>query len=214
MKNLILFVGIIVCYFLLTYLDKTYITTSSKIIDFLAKDYPNEVVQNYMQSQKKWWWVSYVTIPIFIGIKITLVAFCLNFIKLLDLPGLEDIKFSDFMTLSLVAESVFIIAGLYKFAHFYWIETDYTMETLQTYYPISLLNMKEYISTEKWLAYPLQLINLFELVYWGILAWGIWEFSDKKIGFPKSFVLTTLTYGLGLLFWTSVISFLILNVQS
>ncbi|SIQ76836.1 hypothetical protein SAMN05880573_11017 [Chryseobacterium sp. RU33C] len=213
MKNFILFISIILCYFLLFYLDKTYITTESKIFDFLSKDYPNELVQNYMESQKKWWWVSYVVTPLLIGIKVLLVAFCLNFIKLFDLPGLEKVKFSNIITLVLIAESVFIIAGFYKFVNFYWIDTDYTLENLQTYYPISLLNMKEYISTEKWLAYPLQLVNLFELFYWGILAWGIWELSDNKISFPKSLGLTTITYGVGLLFWVGVVSFFILNAQ-
>ena len=214
MKNFIIFIGIVLCYFLLIYLDKTYITTNSKIIDFLAKDYPSKVVQDYIDSRQKWWWLDYTVTPVLTGIKILVVAFCLNFIKLLDLPGLEKIKFSDFVTLVLIAEIVFVIAGFYKFINFYWIETDYTLENLQTYYPISLVNLKEYISTEKWLSYPLQLVNLFELFYWGILAWGIWEFSDQKINFPKSFGLTALTYGTGLLFWTGVVSFLILNVQS
>ncbi|UKB84119.1 hypothetical protein LF887_00275 [Chryseobacterium sp. MEBOG06] len=213
MKNFFLFIGIVVCYCLLTYLDKTYITTSSKIFDFLAKDYPNEMVQNYMDNQKKWWWLSYTLLPFLIGIKVLLVAFCLNFIKVLDLPGLENIKFSQLISLVLIAESVFIIAGIYKFVNFYWIDTEYTMETLQTYYPISLLNIKEYISTEKWLAYPLQLANLFELFYWGILAWGIWELSEQKISFLKSLALASLTYGMALLFWAGVVSFFILNAQ-
>lgn len=195
MKNFILFISIVLCYFLLTYLDNTFITTSSKIIDFLAKDYPNEVIQNYIESQKKWWWVSYATTPLFIGIKVLLVASCINFIKILDLPGLDNIKFLDLLRLVLIAEFVFIIAGFYKFVNFYWINTDYTLEDLQTYYPISLINLREYISTEKWLAYPLQLVNLFELFYWGILAWGIWELSEQKISFPKSLGLTTITYG-------------------
>lgn len=213
MKNFIFFISIVLCYFLLNYLDKTFITTNSKIIDFLAKDYPNEVVQNYLESQKKWWWVSYMVTPLLIGIKILLVAFCLNFIKLLDLPGLDTIKFSDLVFLALIGESVFVIAGFYKFVNFYWIDTDYSMETLQTYYPISLLNLRDSISTEKWLAYPLQLVNLFELFYWGILAWGIWELSENKISFPKSLGLTTITYGVGLLFWVGVVSFFILNAQ-
>ncbi|MDR6545838.1 hypothetical protein J2810_001886 [Chryseobacterium rhizosphaerae] len=213
MKNLILFVSIVLFYFSLTYLDNTFITTSSKIIDFLTKEYPNEVVQNYMESQKKWWWVSYATIPLLIGIKILLVSFCLNFVKLFDLPGLEKIKFPDLLSFVLVAETVFIIAGFYKFVNFYWINTDYSLEDLQTYYPISLINLREYISDEKWLAYPLQLVNLFELFYWGILAWGIWELSEQKISFPKSLSLTTITYGVGLLFWVGVVSFFILNAQ-
>ncbi|RZJ40282.1 MAG: hypothetical protein EOO19_15830 [Chryseobacterium sp.] len=166
-----------------------------------------------MESQKKWWWVSYAVTPLLIGIKVLLVAFCLNFIKLLDLEGLEKVKFSDFVFLALIAEFVFVIAGFYKFVNFHWIDTDYTLEDLQTYYPISLINIREHISTEKWLAYPLQLVNLFELFYWGFLAWGIYELSDQKLKPFKSFGLVFLTYGVGLIFWTGVVCFMILNSQ-
>ncbi|AYO57157.1 hypothetical protein CO230_02845 [Chryseobacterium sp. 6424] len=166
-----------------------------------------------MESQKKWWWVSYAVTPLLIGIKVLLVAFCLNFIQLFDLTSLEKIKFSDFIFIVLLAEFVFVIAGLYKFVNFYWLQTDYNLEDLQTYYPISLINLREYLSTEKWLAYPLQLVNLFELFYWGFLAWGITELSDNKVKFGKSFGLVALTYGIGLLFWVGVVSFLILNAQ-
>ncbi len=213
MKNILLFTIITVVYFALVFLDRSFISTQSKIFDFLSKDYPNDIVQNYMESQKKWWWVGYAVTPVLIGIKVLLVAFCLNFIKLLDLEGLEKVKFSDFVFLALIAEFVFVLAGVYKFVNFYWIDTDYTLEDLQTYYPISLINLREHISMEKWLAYPLQLVNLFELFYWGILAYGIYELSDQKIKPLKSFGLVAMTYGVGLLFWTGVVCFLILSVQ-
>lgn len=190
-----------------------YIQTDSKIIDFLAKDYPNEVVQNYMESQKKWWWLGYIITPTLIGIKILLVSFCLNFIKLFDLPGLEKIKYKDILELVLIAEFVFIIAGLYKFFNFYLFDTNYNLQDLQTYYPLSLLNFKDSISIEKWLAYPLQLSNVFELLYWGILAFGIWEYTDKKISYLKSLGTVAITYGLGLFFWASTVTFFILNAQ-
>ena len=212
MKNFLFFISIVLCNTLLVYFDKTYITTDSKIFDFLAKDYPSSVVQNYMESQKKWWWVSYAATPVLIGIKVLLVAFCLNFVKIVS-EKLEQVKFRDILTVVLLAEFVFIIAGFYKFFNFYLIDKDYTLETLQTYYPISLINLKESISTEKWLAYPLQLVNLFELLYWGILAWGIWELADKRISYIKSFGYIALTYGIGLLFWVGVVCFLILSVS-
>ena len=211
-RNIALLVIITMLYLLLSFLDKAYITTDSKIFDFLAKDYPSSVVQNYMESQKKWWWVSYAVTPVLIGIKVLLVAFCLNFVKIVS-EKLEQVKFRDILTVVLLAEFVFIIAGFYKFFNFYLIDTDYTLETLQTYYPISLINLKESISTEKWLAYPLQLVNLFELLYWCILAWGIWELADKKISYIKSFGYVALTYGIGLLFWVGVVCFLILSVS-
>ena len=213
MKNFLLFLLISFLYCLLTFLEKTFIQTDSKIIDFLAKDYPNEVIQNYIEGQKKWWWVGYIFMFLFIGIKVLLVAFCLNFIKLFDLPGLEKVEYKDFINLALIAESVFIISGFYKFINFYWFDTNYSIEDLQTYYPLSLINFKESISTEKWLAYPLQLGNFFELLYWGIIAYGIWEYSDKKITFQKSIGMTALTYGIGLFFWVGTVTFLILNAQ-
>ena len=212
MRNYFLCILCISIYFFLVYLDKSYISTDSKIFDFLAKDYPSSVVQNYMESQKKWWWVSYAVTPVLIGIKVLLVAFCLNFVKIIS-EKLEDVKFRDILTVVLIAEFVFIIAGFYKFFNFYLIDTDYTLETLQTYYPLSLINYKEAISTEKWLAYPLQLANVFELMYWGVLAWGIWQLADKKISYQRSLGYVALTYGVGLLFWVGVVCFLILSVS-
>ena len=212
MRNLTLFFFICLFLIILLFLDKTYISTDSKIFDFLAKDYPSEFVRNYMESQKKWWWVSYAITPVLIGIKVLLVAFCLNFVKIIS-EKLEQVKFRDILTIVLMAEFVFLIAGFYKFFNFYLVDTDYTLETLQTYYPLSLINFKEAISTEKWLAYPLQLCNLFELIYWGILAWGIWQLADKKISYQKSLGYVALTYGIGLLFWVGVVCFLILSVS-
>ncbi len=213
MKNILIFFIIIILSFLLLYINSNFVATDSKIFNFLSKDYPSEVAKNYLESQKKWWWVSYAVTPLLIGIKVLMVTFCLNFIELLDLEGLEKVKFSDFLFLALIAEFVFVLAGFYKFVNFHWIDTDYTLEDVQTYYPISLFNIREYISTEKWLAYPLQLVNLFELFYWGFLAWGIYELSDQKLKPFKSFGLVFLTYGVGLIFWTGVVCFMILNSQ-
>ena len=116
-KNIIIYIFISFAYILLVLLDKKIIQTDSKIFDFLAKDYPSSVVQNYMESQKKWWWVSYVTTPVLIGIKVLLVAFCLNFVKIIS-EKLEDAQFRDILTVVLIAEFVFVIAGFYKFFNF------------------------------------------------------------------------------------------------
>lgn len=212
MKDYILFFVLILISLLFVFVDKNLLQTDSKIFDFLAKDYPSSVVQDYMESQKKWWWVGYVITPAIIGVKILLVAFCLNFVKIIS-EKLEDVQFRDILTVVLIAEFVFIIAGFYKFFNFYLIDTDYTLETLQTYYPLSLINYKEAISTEKWLAYPLQLLNVFELMYWGVLAWGIWELTNKKISYQRSLGYVALTYGIGLLFWVGVVCFLILSIS-
>ena len=211
-NNFYIFLIVLFAHIFILYFTSYFLEINSKIFDFLAKDYPSSVVQNYIESQKKWWWVSYAVTPVLIGIKVLLVAFCLNFVKIIS-EKLEDVKFRDILTVVLIAEFVFVIAGFYKFFNFYLIDTDYTLETLQTYYPLSLINYKEAISTEKWLAYPLQLLNVFELMYWGVLAWGIWQLADKKISYQRSLGYVALTYGVGLLFWVGVVCFLILSVS-
>lgn len=212
-KNLYLYILVLFLTIFTLYINDTFIQTDAKIIDFLSKDYPNSAISDYIEIKNKWLWLRYVVSIFMVSIKILLVAFCLNFIKLFDLPNLDKIKFSDFLFLVLIAESVFIIGGFYKFINFYWINTDYTLEDLQTYYPMSLINIKEHITIEKWLAYPLQLVNLFELFYWAFLAWGVRELLEEKISYIKSFGLVALTYGIGLLFWVGVVCFFILNAQ-
>ena len=213
MKNVYAFITLVFCYFLLVFVTNTFIQTDSKIFDFLSKDYPSSVVQNYMESQKKWWWVSYAVTPVLIGIKVLLVAFCLNFVKVIEINRQEDIKYSDILSWVLMAEFVFIIGGVYKFVYFYWVQTDYTLEDLQTYYPMSLINFREYISMERWAAYPLQLVNVFEAGYWAILVMGIRDLFQEKISYFRSLGLVLATYGVGLLFWVSVVVFLILNAE-
>lgn len=213
MKNYYIIFIIIILYSLLTLLTTDFIASDSKIFDFLSKDYPSSVVQNYMESQKKWWWVSYAVTPVLIGIKVLLVAFCLNFVKVIEINRQEDIKYSDILSWVLMAEFVFIIGGVYKFVYFYWVQTDYTLEDLQTYYPMSLINFREYISMERWAAYPLQLVNVFEAGYWAILVMGIRDLFQEKISYFRSLGLVLATYGVGLLFWVSVVVFLILNAE-
>lgn len=82
-------------YLIITAITTNFLQIESKIFDYLSKDYPNKVVQNYMRA-KKWWWVSYAVLRL-IGIKVLLVVFCLNFIKLFDIESLEKVKFSDFL---------------------------------------------------------------------------------------------------------------------
>lgn len=213
MSKIYIFLSIVFFYVLIFWLNKTYILPESKLIELLSKNYSSELINGYIDYQRKWKWLNYAMIPIVYIVKILLVAFCLNFIKLFYLPGLDKVKFTDLIFVVMLAEFVFIVAGFFKFINFYWIDIGYSLEEVQTYYPISLVNLREYISTEKWLNYPLQLVNLFELFYWGVLSWGIWELSDKKISFLKSFGLVAVTYGISLFFWVGIVSFLILNSQ-
>ena len=88
----------------------------------------------------------------------------------------------------LIAEFVFIIAGFYKVFNFYLIDTDYTLETLQTYYPFfRLLTIKKPF-LQKMVGLSIAIFKCFELMYWGVFSlevFGNWQI--KKISYIKIF---------------------------
>ena len=180
------------------------------VLDNLSK-YPNAVQEKIAKRQVGFWWVSYLLLAVFICMKIMCITLLISFTKLFDICS--DIRISSLFKLVISAEFVFLIAIAIKFSHFYWSHIDFTIKDFQSYYPLSLLNYQTSISSEKLMTYPLQLVNLFELFYWGILAYGIYELSDQKVKPVKAFGLVAMTYGVGLMFWVGVVSFLILNSQ-
>ncbi len=54
-NNFYIFLIVLFAHIFILYFTSYFLEINSKIIDFLAKDYPSSVVQNYIESQKKWW---------------------------------------------------------------------------------------------------------------------------------------------------------------
>ena len=81
-----------------------------------------------------------------------------------------------------------------------------TLEYINTFYPLSLINIVVIKNIPGYLIYPLQLINVFELVYWIFLASLIKIYVNWK--FEKSFAFILKTYGFGLLVWVVLVVFL------
>ena len=63
----------------------------------------------------------------------------------------------------------------------------------------------------KWLHYPLYTINIVEVVFCLVLAFGIRYVLS--LDYAKSLRFVGLTYGLGLLFWVTFMVFLQLNLS-
>lgn len=125
----------------------------------------------------------------------------------------EDIhpNFKDFFGIALRGEFVLVLVGYFKFFYFYFIKTDYTLLDLQQFYPLSYTNFLDLTKIQPWLVYPLQTINLFEITYFFVLVWGMWKLL--KNNYWKSFEITAVIYGTGLLIWIGLVMFLNLNLS-
>jgi hypothetical protein len=82
---------------------------------------------------------------------------------------------------------------------------------IQTFYPLSLLNLLEVKDIPQWLLYPLQVINIFEVLYWLILAYGLSLVAKERL--PKMLWLVAFSYGIGLFVWVVFITFITINLS-
>lgn len=198
-----IFIFLLITECVLIFLSNYLLLSDALYYNNFAEQLTYEQIEALINQSKKWEWVSYAIIPVVILLKLTLVASCLS-------TGLyfftNQFRFKQAFGVALEAEFVFLIPALLKILWFVFVQTGYTLQDLQFFYPLSALNLFNHSTLEPWLVYPLQLVNLFELVYWFLLARGVSKIIDRD--FTKSFEVVLASYGVGLLLWVAVVMFI------
>jgi len=116
------------------------------------------------------------------------------------------VKYKSVFKIVILAEFIFLIPLVLKFIWFYFIQSNYTLEDLQFFYPLSLLNIFSTGEVSQLWVYPLQLLNVFEVGYWLLLALGIQRLI--KSDFDRSLRLVLSSYLPAMLLWVVFVMFL------
>jgi ABC-type transport system involved in cytochrome bd biosynthesis fused ATPase/permease subunit len=77
--------------------------------------------------------------------------------------------------------------------------------------PLSLLNIFDYTTLNKILIYPFQLLNVFEIIYWIALAYGISKLINNN--FDKAFKIVLSSYIPALIVWVVFVMFLTITLN-
>lgn len=192
------------------YITGVIFNTKELITGFYSEQFAQEQIDQIIDNQEKWFWVSYLVSFIIILIRASLVSFCLN-IGLFFYDIENKIKFKKFFKIALLGEFILVLIGYFKVSYFYFIKTDFTLEDLQQFYPLSYTNYLDLKNIEPWLVYPLQTINLFEIAYFLVLVYGLHKLLKNK--YSKSFEIVAVSYGSGLVIWLGLVMFLTLNIS-
>lgn len=163
----------------------------------------NEIAAFEIMQERGEMWImdlflnlQYLSIPLFLAWKFTITSFtvwvgCFLF-------GYR-ITFAQLWKLIMILELVFIIPEILKIFWFTMFQTDPDYQDVIAFYPLSLINLFDYQSLNpKWL-YPLKSLNVFEILYWGLLIAGIYWVSGKKLNQARNIVLSS--YVLFFLLW-------------
>lgn len=159
-------------------------------------------ITEMVQLQHKFLYIGYLLLPVILLFKLCLVGGVL-YIGLYLFQN--QVNYKNCLKITLIAELVSIIAMLIK-TLWLMIDKPATAEDIQSFSPLSLTQLLHINNLPKYLFYPLQLFNVFEVAYWLILAFGIMAFTQQKWG--KSLKTVAYSYGMALLMWTVFVVFI------
>jgi hypothetical protein len=192
---------------IVSYLLKTFLYTDALVYSSLAEQLTAEKIESMLEQMHKWKWVSYIFKVISYSIKFLLISFVL-------LTGFfffdQKVSFLVLFKAVVLAETPFVLIPLIKLYWFLFVQTNYNLDDLKYFHPLSALQLFEIKNLATWQIYPLQLFNVFELIYWIVLTY--WLKKLLNISFNKIIEVVASSYGLSLLLWVVFITFLSLNL--
>jgi hypothetical protein len=178
------------------------------IYDSLIGQLSYERISEMLAQGKKWHWLTYVFLPILVFVKILFVVVCFSVGGLF--LNIEN-GFKKFFSIATNAEFLFVVPGLIKLLWFSFIKTNYILQDLQYFAPLSAIILFNTTELDPWLVYPLDLLNAFELLYWFALAYQLKEVLNENLSGSIGFVAKT--YGVGLFIWVILVMFLVVSIS-
>lgn len=192
---------------LITELTKSILNYNQLLYNSLAENLTSKQIDYFFELQNKWKWVSYFFIPIYILIKTSLIASTV-YVGVFFFSK-KEIAFKSILDIIFKAEFIFLLVPIFKITWFSLFQTSYTLENIQYFYPLSLLNITGYSGVDLWFIYPLQVINLFELAYIIYLSYQIGNVTETNG--DNGLKIMAYTYVPMMFLWIAVVMFFTLN---
>lgn len=183
-----------------------FILTEDLYYSSFGEQMATQKIEELFSFKTDWEWASYIFISLSILIKTAIITVILYTGVILSSlkVGLRSL-----FRVVLQAEFIFLFMGFVKFSWIYFFQSDINFTSLGFFQPLSVVSFFSPNDDLTYLVYPLQLINLFELVYWLLLAYLLMSVIKKS--FWKSFEFILSTYGVSLVIWVVFVTFLTLN---
>jgi hypothetical protein len=163
-------------------------------------------IEQILENIKNWQWIGYLFIPIVVLLRVSFTTICLY--TGFFLANLK-VRFKDLFKVALLADFVFVLAGIVKLVILIFFKEVNTLNDLQ-FQPLSIMEVFDRTKVDAMLLYPLSLISVFELLYWLVLAWLLTGLVEKSFGNSLKTVATS--YGTGLALWVLFVMFLTVNL--
>ena len=187
-------------------IDYLYLSNDNLFYQSFGEQLAADRIEKMIELSRKWQWMGYFLIPLLVLIRISFTSTCIYigcfFADLI-------VHFGKLFKIAVLADFVFVLAGLVKVVILIFFKGIDTMDDLQ-FQPLSLLELFDRKSLEPFFIYPFAIISIFELLYWLILAWLLSDIIDQP--FTESLKTVSSSYGAGLALWVLFTIFLTINL--
>ena len=205
--KIVYFSILIMCLYTILCLIYNYVFLSETLfLQWFEGVMTQEQILSTISFFKKWEWGSILINILIIFIKITYVASCI-FLGLFFYFEQHD-AFKISFNIALKAEIVFVFYLIVRIIWFGVINIPESLEAIQVW-PLSLMSFFDPNTTDQWLIYPLNTLNIFEVLY--MLMLSALLATAIKIKFRKAFDLVFVSYSAGILLLIVAQMFFILN---
>jgi hypothetical protein len=207
-SGLFIFITLTIFYLVFTYVYNAWILTDQLIYQSFSDQLQLYSIETLLQGRDRFWWVSYLVQPVMIFVKVSFLVLCVSIGAIFS-----DVNFkvSSIYKTGLYSEFIFIIGQFIFLANLFFNRSNLTLDTTVNYFPLSILSYIGIENVVQWLHYPLQTLNLFELVYVICISWLLSK--QWKPGFVESLNIVIPSYGIGLLVWMVLVVFLSLQIS-
>lgn len=188
---------------ILTYLQQEFVLLPElQSFDLVGEDAKALLMEKWQKSR----WLAFLVAPIMLPLRLSLISLCL-FIGSFLVTEMSGYKFKDWWSVVLRAQAVMLCYSICICV------INICFGSEKTVYAISHMSLM-FLGGEdmaSWLRVPLSAVNLFEIIYWFVMAWLVGKLTNNR--FFKSFKFVMSSYGVGYLFYIVLLMFLVLYLS-
>ena len=208
-KNYIIYLVLCLLSFFFGELTKYLLDVNQLLYNSLTEQLSISKVDEMFASARKWQLAGYFIIPLVLFLKTHIIAGVLSmgafFFE-------KKLSYKKIWGIVLRAEFIFLAVILVKTFWLYGFVDSFTIEDVQSFYPLSMLSVIGAEGLEPWYLYPLQVVNIFEVIYWITLALLLDRALKESKG-NTGFKIVASSYGPALIIWVVGIMFFTLNMN-
>lgn len=205
-----MFSGIVLVELLILWVSQTVLIDEIIFFNTYSEQLTYELSMEIFSAMRSYSWISYAILPILLLLKFSTLS-VLIYIGAFFSDLHKDITLGKIFKVVVISEIVFVVASVIKVLWFILFAGNYTLDDMNFFYPLSLINLFSRSEVASYWVYPLQTINIFQVFYVLLLAFGLSRISSvKKISVDR---IVLSTYVPAMAVWIAMILFLTIDTM-